>query len=78
MVARRDLRVEDVVGRWGGEEFIVTLYDCRRDTAIERLDPFQRALARYSLTRATGRIFHIAFSAGVAESGRGDDLRRPA
>jgi diguanylate cyclase (GGDEF)-like protein len=63
---RRDFRGSDVVGRWGGEEFIVGMYGMTREDAATRLTD---TLKRFSQEEFTGRegMFGVTFSAGVAE-----------
>jgi diguanylate cyclase (GGDEF)-like protein len=63
---RRDFRGSDVVGRWGGEEFIVGMYGMTREDAAARLTD---TLERFSQEEFTGRVgmFGVSFSAGVAE-----------
>jgi diguanylate cyclase (GGDEF)-like protein len=63
---RRDFRGSDVVGRWGGEEFIVGMYGMTREDAAARLTD---TLERFSQEEFTGRegMFTVSFSAGVAE-----------
>jgi diguanylate cyclase (GGDEF)-like protein len=55
-----------VVGRWGGEEFIVGMYGMTREDGAVRLAD---TLKRFSKEEFTGRagMFTVAFSAGVAE-----------
>jgi diguanylate cyclase (GGDEF)-like protein len=63
---RREFRGNDVVGRWGGEEFIVGMYGMTRANAVRRLTDM---LARFSQERFPDEAdtFHASFSAGVAE-----------
>jgi len=51
----RHFRTEDVVGRWGGEEFIVALYGCSLQQAAARLDALREDLLeqRFSFGAAT-------------------------
>jgi len=59
-------RGEDIVARWGGEEFVVGMYSMPCDAAVRRLE---LALNKMRAERfATGdETFTVTFSAGVAE-----------
>jgi len=59
-------RGEDIVARWGGEEFVVGMYSMPCDAAVRRLE---LALNKLRAERfATGdESFTVTFSAGVAE-----------
>ena len=64
---RREFGDHDgVVGRWGGEEFIVGLYGVTRASAVGRLTDMQARLSKEEFP-CRGGAFHISFSAGVAE-----------
>jgi diguanylate cyclase (GGDEF)-like protein len=71
---RRDFRGNDVVGRWGGEEFIVGMYGMNAENGVKRL---AETLARFEEEEFTGSkgTLRVSFSAGVAEYPLdGDDL----
>jgi diguanylate cyclase (GGDEF)-like protein len=59
-------RGEDVVARWGGEEFLVGMYSMPAESAAQRLN---EALEKLRLERFQGgdTTFCVSFSAGVAE-----------
>ncbi len=59
-------RGEDVVARWGGEEFVVAMYSMPSEAAVQRLN---QALAKLRAERfeSGDAAFSVTFSAGVAE-----------
>jgi diguanylate cyclase (GGDEF)-like protein len=63
---RRDFRGNDVVGRWGGEEFIVGMYGMTSRNGAKRLT---ETLARFREEEFKGNngALRVSFSAGVAE-----------
>ena len=60
-------RSEDVVARWGGDEFVVGMYGMPRDGGVHRLAEVLEALRQEEFASADGARFHVTFSAGVAE-----------
>lgn len=68
-------REEDVVGRWGGDEFVVGLYDTPPGTAVSRLAQLLEKVRAKPFTSPEGRQFSVTLSAGLAEyPGDGNDL----
>jgi len=63
----RSFRGEDVVARWGGEEFLVGMYGTTRTLAVHRLAELLERLRRERLRAADGTTFRVSFSAGVVE-----------
>ena len=59
-------RGEDIVARWGGEEFVIGMYAMPADAAVRRL---QTALAKLhsEVFEAGNSTLHVTFSAGVGE-----------
>jgi two-component system, cell cycle response regulator len=68
-VARRlqsNLRGTDIVGRFGGEEFVVLFPETSAAEAAERLDAFRALLAAEEATHAGRALGRVTVSAGVA------------
>jgi diguanylate cyclase (GGDEF)-like protein len=57
-------RVEDVVGRYGGEEFIALLPDCPKDTAVEVAERARKAIESHRFFYEEKRI-QVTASLGV-------------
>ena len=51
-VVRQVLRDDDLVARWGGEEFLIALPDADADAAVEVMDRIRANLARLARRRA--------------------------
>ena len=64
---RRAFRGEDVVARWGGEEFLVALYGMTRGDGVQRLAELLEQVRGERFGTAEGRDFAISFSAGLAQ-----------
>ena len=71
----RSFRGDDVVSRWGGEEFLVGMYGMTRDDGVARLVEVLDTFSREQFTGRRGARFAVTFSAGVAEfPGDGTDV----
>jgi diguanylate cyclase (GGDEF)-like protein len=65
----KNLRAIDLVGRWGGEEFIFILPDTTADQAQEIVDRIRLNIARIPFTPAsTSKKFNVTVSFGISES----------
>ncbi|ABF42506.1 response regulator receiver modulated diguanylate cyclase [Candidatus Koribacter versatilis Ellin345] len=64
---RQSFRSEDVVARWGGEEFVVAMFAMRRGDAIERMAHVLEGLEAHAFEASQGVHFHVSFSAGLSE-----------
>jgi diguanylate cyclase (GGDEF)-like protein len=65
---RQRLRGSDLVGRYGGEEFLVILPDCRRDAAWRLIDDIRARFARIEhCGEGSEQVFSASLSAGLAE-----------
>ncbi|MCA9790856.1 MAG: diguanylate cyclase [Candidatus Eremiobacteraeota bacterium] len=65
---RRSFRQEDIVSRWGGEEFLVALYDSSKENAAKRLEGLCQSFS--SLRFDFDQEVSVTYTAGVAELGR--------
>jgi diguanylate cyclase (GGDEF)-like protein len=64
---KQSFRQEDVVGRWGGEEFVVGLYGMSKLDGAKRLTEVLQAFRQASFTTRDGRTFQVTFSGGIAQ-----------
>jgi diguanylate cyclase (GGDEF)-like protein len=60
-------RSEDVVARWGGDEFVIGMYGMRRDDAAQRIRTLLENLQRERFQVPDGPRIQISFSAGIAQ-----------
>ncbi|MAX50921.1 MAG: diguanylate cyclase [Methylophaga sp.] len=65
-IMRQQVREEDVVCRWGGEEFVLMLQDCNQNQAIKLANNIREAIAQH-VFEYNGKKRQITVSAGVAE-----------
>jgi diguanylate cyclase (GGDEF)-like protein len=66
-VLLRTFRGEDVVARWGGEEFSVGMFGVGQQDAARRMEGMLDAFRKEEFTTPGGVVFHVTFSAGVAQ-----------
>ena len=72
---RRHFRGEDVVARWGGEEFVVGLYGMTRADGVHRVAEVLEAFRSEDFGK-DGVVGSLTFTAGVAEyKADGRDIR---
>ena len=75
-VLTRAFRAEDVVARWGGEEFVVGMYGMDKDDGVQRLADVLEVLRGERFRGAGGEEFGVTFSGGVAQfPGDGAELQ---
>jgi diguanylate cyclase (GGDEF)-like protein len=58
---------EDVVARWGGEEFVVGMYGMTREDGVQRLLQVLDILNKQGMSNESGWPVSVTFSAGVAQ-----------
>ncbi|SCK05708.1 diguanylate cyclase [Vogesella sp. LIG4] len=68
---RHSVRASDIVGRFGGEEFIVLLPDTAAAEAVDLMQRLQRELTKNFFLTGSEKLV-VTFSAGVAEWHRGE------
>lgn len=72
----QSFRQEDIVGRWGGEEFIIGMYGITKQDGIKRLEEVLQQLNQYVFLAQNGMSFQVTFSAGIAQlTEDGNDLQ---
>ncbi|MES1932651.1 response regulator receiver modulated diguanylate cyclase [Salinisphaera shabanensis T35B1] len=71
---RRRLRVSDLLGRYGGEEFVVALPDCGEAKAVEIIDELRESFSQFQFS-AGSESFTSSFSAGVKMPGADEDIQ---
>jgi diguanylate cyclase (GGDEF)-like protein len=75
-ILAKTFRGEDVVARWGGEEFAVGMFGMRQQDAVQRITDALEAFRQQAFASAAVGAFHVTFSAGVAQyPGQGTDLQ---
>lgn len=68
--ATRTLREVDVLGRWGGEEFLVLLPGVDAQQAVTAMERLRGALKEFRLSPAAPEL-RVCFSAGISQFGKG-------
>jgi len=76
---KNSVRAQDLVVRWGGEEFIVILPDTNRQQAFMVMDRLREIWSQKAIVMPSGEIYKGTFSAGVAQyKGPGHDVIKEA
>ncbi|MCS6814356.1 MAG: response regulator [Cyanobacteria bacterium] len=75
-ILQQAFRREDIVARWGGEEFLVGMYGITKQQAADRLQEVSRIVQQENFLNTSAMHLHLTFSAGVAEAPHdGEDFR---
>lgn len=64
---KQTFRGEDVVARWGGEEFVVGLYAATRQQTMARLTALLETMQQQEFTGTSDEKFRVSFSGGIAQ-----------
>jgi diguanylate cyclase (GGDEF)-like protein len=73
---QQSFQSEDVIGRWGGEEFVVGMYGMTSEAAVQRLITLVKMLEQQSFYDAEEQLIQVSLSAGIAQYPQdGSDLR---
>ena len=73
-IIKAQLRTQDLIARWGGEEFLAVLPDTGLSSAQASAERVREALLAHDWLAKTGERIDITLSAGVSEFRRDDDL----
>lgn len=68
------LRSFDIIGRWGGEEFVVLLINTKRDHLFRLADRLRRLVEKSALTLDNGETLKVTVSIGATEAQAGDTV----
>jgi diguanylate cyclase (GGDEF)-like protein/PAS domain S-box-containing protein len=68
------LRSFDIIGRWGGEEFVVLLVNMKNDDLFKLADRLRRLVENSALTLDTGEMLKITVSVGATVACSGDTV----
>lgn len=63
------LREEDILSRWGGEEFMICLPDITKDMAIDYANKLRREVSKYNYD-CDGKSFRCTITGGIIEYDR--------
>jgi diguanylate cyclase (GGDEF)-like protein len=60
------LRKSDIVGRYGGDEFVALLLDCETEQAIKIMDEIRVHFSQIELYPNEARSLFLTFSCGIS------------
>ncbi|MDQ6971211.1 MAG: diguanylate cyclase [Mariprofundaceae bacterium] len=72
---RAGVRDVDVIGRWGGEEFLILLPHTNHDEAILAAEHWLEWVSTTAIELPDGQTIRVSFSAGIASYKTPDDTR---
>lgn len=68
------LRSFDIIGRWGGEEFVVLLINTKRESLFKLADRLRRLVEKSAMTLNNGETLKITVSIGATAAQKGDSV----
>jgi diguanylate cyclase (GGDEF)-like protein/PAS domain S-box-containing protein len=68
------LRSFDIIGRWGGEEFVVLLVNTKRDDLLKLAERLRRLVEKSVLTLDSGETLRVTVSIGATLAIDGDTV----
>lgn len=71
-VIRLNIRGTDWIARWGGDEFLIAMYDTHKDTVIKALDRIRRTVKERPVTTPEGTQITLSISLGICQYADGD------
>lgn len=71
-IIRSQIRDNDTLCRWGGEEFLTLLEDCDLERALEIAERIRKSVESHDFRFGTS-VHHFTLSLGVAERNPGED-----
>ncbi len=69
-ILKENIRLSDVVGRFGGEEFIIIAPECEQNSALELAEKLRNAIEQYPFET----FLHATISIGVAQMEASDTV----
>lgn len=70
------VRAGDIVGRWGGEEFVMYIRQAGLEGAVILLDRLRERVSQTDIPLKDGRSLRVTFSSGVVPLGQFQDWRQ--
>jgi diguanylate cyclase (GGDEF)-like protein len=64
---RQEFNQHDVIGRWGGEEFVIAMHNTRLPEGMRRLERVLIDLRRHDFASNPDAPLHVTFSGGIAQ-----------